>query len=379
MASFDSRTANAALVADSDNMFVFVPNSSERGNLLYTRDGALLSQEFDTDKLQMTGPAVGIAEDVESFDASKNVLIYHSGRIETSSRLVWFDRRGKETGAMGEAGQFGDVFLSRDGKTALVDRVDSGIAHAWLGDTSRGVFSRITSGDANETAGNIFNDGAAVFTSNAGGSHGELYAVRANGSGQPELLVKSEFLDHANDISPDGKYLIYDEHGTQRQDLFVVPMEGAAGNRKPIPFLVTQADETLAQFSPDGKWIAYSSDESSRREVYVRAFLPQSVPCAGTRKWVISTAGGDKPRWSRNGKELFYISLDGKMTAVPVKLGDTFEPGIPVPLFEVHANGYVPYDVSPDGRFLINVRLAAAQPVSTLLTVVLNWTASLKH
>ena len=82
---------------------------------------------------------------------------------------------------------------------------------------------------------------------------------------------------------------------------------------------MTPADETFGQFSPDGKWIAYSSDESGRREVYVQGFAPDRVPAAAVGKWQISTAGGDKPRWRRDGKELYYIAPDRKMMAVPVK------------------------------------------------------------
>ena len=148
--------------------------------------------------------------------------------------------------------------------------------------------------------------------------------------------------------------------------------------RKPIPFLTTPADETFGQFSPDGKWVAYSSDESGRREVYVRGFAPDRVPAVGPGKWVISTAGGDKPRWSPDGKELFYLAPEGKMMAVPVKTTPAFEPGIAVPLFEARTAGYVPYDVSADGRFLINTPLAAEADATAPITVILNWAAGLK-
>ena len=100
--------------------------------------------------------------------------------------------------------------------------------------------------------------------------------------GAPEpLLVKSPTVKHPNGFSPDGRFLIYDDHTAQRQDLWILPIEPPpGGERKPIPFLVTQADETFGQFSPDGKWIAYSSDESGRREVYVQGFAPDRVPAA---------------------------------------------------------------------------------------------------
>ena len=160
----------------------------------------------------------------------------------------------------------------------------------------------------------------------------------------------------------------------------MLPIEpSSGGERKPIPFLVTQADETFGQFSPDGKWVAYSSDESGRREVYVQGFAPDRVPAAGGGKWQMSTAGGDKPRWARNGKELYYIALDRKMMAVPVKLGPPFEPGVAVPLFETRGVGFFPYDVHADGRFLVVTPVNTETPVSTPVTIVLNWQAGLKQ
>lgn len=121
-----------------------------------------------------------------------------------------------------------------------------------------------------------------------------------------------------------------------RQDLWVVPL---AGNRIPIPFLTTPADKTFGQFSPDGKWIAHSSDESGRRDVYVQGFAPDRVPATAVGRWPISAAGGDKPRWRRDGQELYYIAPDGKMMAVPVKSGATFEPGVAMPLFGTSVAG----------------------------------------
>jgi serine/threonine protein kinase len=91
------------------------------------------------------------------------------------------------------------------------------------------------------------------------------------------------------------------------------------------------------------------------------------------RKWRISTAGGNKPRWSRDGKELFYLDLDGRVIAVPIKTSSTFEPGLPAPLFKIQPVSFFPYAVSPDGRFLVNTPPTAGSNVSTPITVTLNW------
>jgi hypothetical protein len=135
--------------------------------------------------------------------------------------------------------------------------------------------------------------------------------------------------------------------------------------------------ETAQQISPDGKWIAYSSDERGQQQVYVQPFP------GGGGKYQVSTTGGGNPRWRRDGKELFYISADGKMMVVEVKAGSTFEPGAPKPLFDTRVRFVVGslwlidnYVVSGDGqRFLINDFAETSAPP---ITVVLNWTADLK-
>ena len=122
--------------------------------------------------------------------------------------------------------------------------------------------------------------------------------------------------------------------------------------------------------------MAYISDESKNYQVYVQSFP------AGGGKWQVSTSGGVQPRWRHDGKELFYVSPDGKMMSVTVKAGATFEAGTPESLFQTRIFGLGPnqyfsqqYDVTPDGqRFLLNVDVADANV--TPLTVVLDWTAA---
>jgi Tol biopolymer transport system component len=250
----------------------------------------------------------------------------------------------------------------------------------WTAELSRAIFSRLNAADGIEGSPAISPDGHVAFTS-SWNAVGDLYWMRADGVAGPEpLLVKSPTVKHANGFSPDGRFLIYDDHTAMRQDLWILPTAAAAtGERKPIPFLVTQADETFGQFSPDGRWVAYSSDESGRREVYVQGFAPDRSPAAAVGKWQMSTAGGDKPRWRKDGKELYYIAPDRKMMSVPVKLGPPFEPGIAAPLFETRTVGFFPYDVSPDGRFLLATPAEAEAPTSSPVTIVLNWQSALKH
>ena len=263
------------------------------------------------------------------------------------------------------------VTRSPDGRTTLFT---SG-TRVWVAEVMRGIFGPLVTENASQSSPVISGDDRVAYTSTSSGAIGDLYLVSATGVGTPALIVKSSTMVHANDFSPDGRYLIYDDHTSQqRQDLLVLPLQpDAAGGRKPIPFVATPADETFAQFSPDGRWVAYSSDESGRREVYVQGFAPDRVPATAVGKWTISSAGGDKPRWSANGRELYYLSTDRKLMVVPISSGATFAPGIAVPLFDVPLlTGFVPYDVGRDGRFLMNVVSDAAVRASPL-TVVLNW------
>ena len=166
-----------------------------------------------------------------------------------------------------------------------------------------------------------------------------------------------------------------DQDESRRRDLWVVPL---TGGRKPIPFLTTPAQENFGQFSPDDRWIAYVSDESGRREVYVRDFAPDRSPAVGSARITISTGGGDRPRWRRDGKEIYYVAPGGKLMAVPVKLGPPFEPGVAVPLFDINTAGTYSYDVAADGRFLVNSVAEQNSSSSPRITVVTNWFASLK-
>jgi hypothetical protein len=153
------------------------------------------------------------------------------------------------------------------------------------------------------------------------------------------------------------------------------------GERKPMPYLVTPFLKTQAQFSPDGHWVVYTSDESGAREVYVQPF-----PMSSGGKWPVSNGGGSQPRWSRDGKELFYFTPDESLMAVDVNTSSgTVQLGVPKALFRTSVLGGTGgatgnawrWDISADGqRFLINTALddAAASPI----TVLLNWQSGLK-
>jgi len=362
----------------------FVHLGDDTGYLFYARESTLLAHRLDLTTLDLVGEPAVVAEGVGSttassprlFSAGGSTVAFRGANAFGTRQLQWLDRQGKEVGRLGELATYSSLDVSRDGRFAAVERADpeTRALQLWSIDLDRGVSTRINPGSAPDQAPALADDGRVaftVFTLNRGGSLGDLYRRALNGTGEPELLFQSPTLKHANDWSPDGRFLVFDDHhATQRQDLWLLPM----GDRKPQPLLVTAADEAQAQFSPDGRWLLYRSDESGRPEVYIRDFAPARSPALGDQKWTISREGGDRPRWSADGKAVYYIAPDRMMMTVPLVIaGHALQPGRPVSLFETNLIGYTPYDVMPDGRFLVSALPDAGVQQSVPVTVVLNW------
>lgn len=193
------------------------------------------------------------------------------------------------------------------------------------------------------------------------------------------MLFQSPQFKSATDWSSDGRFLLYQSVDPKRNfDIWALPLD-TDGKRDGQPLSVVEADfdEHGGQFSPDGKWIAYVSLKSGRYEVYVQPFGRRA---GGEIR--ISIDGGDQVRWRPDGRELFYVARDGRVMAVPVRLGsngETVEPGTPVPLFRTRVVrgtpiGQTQYAVSSDGlRFLMNTFIEDA--VTSPITVMLNWKA----
>jgi Tol biopolymer transport system component len=330
----------------------------------------------------LTGEAFPVAEQVQYFGAAgtaafsvseNGILAYQTGAGGQLSRLVWFDRDGKQLESLGEAANYAHPRLSHDGRRVAVAVVDqTAYSDIWLFDLPRRVSTRLTFGPAM----NLFpiwspDDSRIVFSSNRNGFH-SLYQKAASGAGDDEMLLRSPT---SNEFAGDWSREVIAFHGsaTKSKTGFDLGIFSLA-DRKASLFLSTPFTEWCPQFSPDGKWLAYASDESGRREVYVQAF-----PASGG-KLQVSSAGGASPRWRRDGKEIFYVGVDKRLMAVEIKAGPGFEPGVPRVLFSLQVKSTdagFQYDVSPDGkRFLVNT--IAAEEQSNAITVVQNWTAELK-
>jgi dipeptidyl aminopeptidase/acylaminoacyl peptidase len=174
-----------------------------------------------------------------------------------------------------------------------------------------------------------------------------------------------------NDVSPDGRTLLLNIADPETGwDLWTVPVQG---NRTPTVLLKTNFEERRGQFSPDGRWITYTSNESGQSEVYVRSGTGASG------QWQISSGGGAFGRWAANSKELYYLAPDGTLMVTPIAVKESsVEPGASMPLFRTRIVGGgtdmnlgIQFDVSRDGRFLINTLLedVGASPI----TLLQNW------
>ena len=379
-------SADRRILAD-DSSVALAPGNP--GFLLFVRQNTLLAQPFDAVTGQLAGEVFPVVDGVALSNGAtyapatvsdNGVLLYSGGNKLGLAQLAWYDRSGQELTPLGRIPSFGTPALSPDEKFAAFMR-GTGILNLWLRDLVRGTETRFTSSAAVDATPVWSPTGdRIVFSSNRTDGVYQLFQKSATGSGQDEVLFTNPNTKLPYHWSRDGRFIVYGEIDPKTKgDLWVLPMEGADKERKPVPFLQTEFDELMAQFSPDGQWMAYTSDQSGKREVYVRPF-PRAEG-----QWTISLAGGEQPRWRGDGKELFFEAADGKMMAVPVKASagpkPTFEAGTPVALFDAHMahnSTRVPldYDVAADGKRFLITTTAGGEKAAPPLSVVVNWNAA---
>ncbi len=403
----------------------------EPGLLVFQRGSSVYAQPFDAKTSQVSGEPTRIADEVTIdtavghgfFDASRNgVLVYFTnsqavgtgGEESWDFQLQWADRAAQPLGTVGPYGLYRGLEVSPNGQRVAVHRHDGTGGDIWVMEPPPNAPKRITFDATQDNSSPVWspNGDRIVFASKRNNKWG-LYVTRSDGSGTDgDLLIESDLPKAPMSWSPDGKRLVYwvlDPKGAG--DIWILPMDGTADEKKPVPFLTSSKNETHPQISPDGKWIAYTSELTGRKEVYVQPFP------SGTGRWQMSLdagIGADWPRWKRDSQELYFHSLGnagayggytnglafaGPIYSAAVKVtgvtGQSIEPGIPKEVIRVLAlrfpHGgvdYHTYDVSADGqRFLSYQRVLTASAGSSAilpevpiqgLIVAKHWASGLK-
>jgi Tol biopolymer transport system component len=338
-----------------------------------------MAQPFDPGTLTLSGTATPLTESVTNkpnYGPSVLFSTSNSGALAYQSdgnvQLIWVDRSGAFEETFGPPGEYLNFRLSPDQSRIAMDITrfgsDTSARDVATFDLKRGVMERLTTHKSADLVPVWSPDGKRIaFTSNRRGAF-DPYATAA--PNQEEILADMEPLSGwPTDWSPDGQFVLWQSDNT---DLWIVPV---SGGQQPFLYLNSPADERDGVFSPNGRWIAYSSNESGREEVYI-----QSFPATGGRRYAVSGAGGSGPAWRRDGRELFYVAGDGKLTAVPVILGETsIEFGPLQRLFSAPVGTLFGrnYEVSNDGRRFLIPR--PAQAGGAAITVLLNWQSLLKR
>jgi Tol biopolymer transport system component len=347
----------------------YVRGDDGKEYLFWIRGTTLVGQQFDSEKLQRMGDGFLVADPAVTVNAGSNVLAYAPSIA--SQQLQWFDRAGRPAGTLGEPGEFVFTRISPDGRRVVMSRVGQG--DLWLLETTRGGASRLTSRGVHISP--LWSpDGRTILF--ATGTPFNLFRIPADGSGPEEHVWTAETRQVPVDWSKDGRLILYYEAapdtGLDLWTLEVTPDGRPRPGTKPQPYIRAPYNQTLGRFSPDTRWVAYQSDESGRWEVYVQSFpeAHEKVP--------ISIAGGSNPEWGPDGRELFYVSPDGKLMGVAIKLGSgSIEPSLPRKLFALPRDTLQlsPFEAAADGqRFLVQVTTDRTDP----LTVIVNWPALVK-
>lgn len=355
----------------------WAPAYVEPGFLVFSRGNTIFGQAFDLRKESVNGEPFPIAEVGAptgyqlnaSFSASENGVLAFLSRAAFGNQFAWYDRSGKGLGTVGNQGPYRQFEASPDGRRLAVlmrDPSSSSISTLWQLDLSSGILSRLTSGQAADDSLAWSPDGREiVFNSQRPDGEMELLRKTVGSSDSHPLLGSKDNLFPAV-WSRDGFLLFMNRGG---RIFYRTPFE----NPKPEELFKTTYSKDAPHLSPDERWISYCSDESGRWEVYIASYP------AFQDKRQVSNNGGVQGMWRKDGKELYYLSLDGALMAVPVKLGTPLDTGAPQTLFQtriavsVTADQYAPFDGG--SKFLLMEQVEArSQPV----TVIVNWPATIR-
>jgi Tol biopolymer transport system component/tRNA A-37 threonylcarbamoyl transferase component Bud32 len=371
--------------------------SSAHGN----GEGGLVAQILDTDQIKVSGEPIAVPMNIVGgfgngaaglmFSFSSTGTMAYTTNGTGRYQNVWYDRTGKVIGTAGDPGDVGDVAISPD-ETQTAFHSREGQDDMWIFDFARRVTTRLTVSPNRDHQAVWAPDGRHIVWGMQVMDSQALYAKASNGSGEERLILEGDrgSFNVPDDWSPDGRFILYADGVLpsgpafnfgigRRLRLLPVQLDGTPTG-SPQTYLQSLAGVGHARFSPNGRWVAYTGGNGEPQTVYVSPF-----PAQGDERLEVSNGGGYQPLWRHDGKELFYVSRDGKIMAVDVDTTSAaFHSGTPKPLFSVQIAGgpaAAPthrWDVSRDGqRFLVTTVLDVTQ--SPPINVVTNWESSLKR
>jgi serine/threonine-protein kinase len=356
----------------------FYPRYVPSGHVVYMHEGTLFAVPLDLRRLEVTGqptpileglaaaPGIGAAQ--FSFSDTGN-LAYVAGAGGRSVSIYWMDREGKFQPLRETPGDYYNPAFSPDGKRLALDFNDGKRRDIWVYEWERDTLTRLTFAGEGNTYPVWTPDGQRItYSSLEKGGVYNLWWIRADGAGDAQRLTESKTSQFAGSWRPDGQFLAFFQANPVNYDIMTLPIQGDEKSGwkpgEPKPFVNSAFDEREPAFSPDGRWLAYQSNESGSYEVYVRPF-----PGPGG-KWQIST-GGLYPKWSHNGKELFYRTTDSKVMAVSyIASGDSFhadKPQLWSPgQFTERGLGFYNFDPHPDGKRFAVLKAPGAEQAAAV-------------
>jgi eukaryotic-like serine/threonine-protein kinase len=357
------------------------PRYLRSGHLVFSRSGTIHRVGFDPARLEVNGEPREVLDDVYFYQGSGNTafdvarsgaLVYIPGaeRVE-ETELVLLDRQGAVE-PIGGRGPYLGAVVSPDGSRVVLNMATSlEDADLWLTDVARGSRIRLTHGMATIGAGGsafVWSaDGKWVIFTSFRSGHGNLFRIPADG-GTPERLTSDVAWDYPGSVSPDGSTLLFSRQAQASQwDLMTLRLEHG---RAPQPFVSTPFTEWWPTFSPDGRWIAYGSTETGNAQIHVRPY-----PGPGARV-TVSTTGGSRPLWSRDGRELFY-RRSREVWSTAIAAGAAFTHSPPRLLFKADFLPADPFNaglsLAPDGKRFLAVRPPPRERIDRLLVYVPDW------
>jgi Tol biopolymer transport system component len=370
----------------SESEAVFVATSGrERGVLLSAADGQLQARPFDAATLSLLGDprALPVAAAANTpyhsamLSASADLLATVAMPMAYGVRLSTVARDGT-AGRMSEREPQGWPRLSPDGRRMARQRVDPvrGNPDIWVDDLYDGGSIRITTATGSDLLPVWSPDGRLLAYGSGTLKERRLSIAAADGTGVAQELPCPAAYCEPTDWSPDGRSLIVSTRlpTSGAGDVWSVSLEAGGSSRAILsgPF-----NEYDARISPNGQWLAYVSEETGRPVVSVRAMS------GAPRRLVVSSDGGSQPVWRRDGREILYVDLKGRLRGRPVQPQPSGEltlgadSALSVPLIGSGHWG-TQYDVSPDGRLVYFIDRTPA-PRPSEIAVVIGWKALLNR